>query len=114
MTRHHSAFVRITLTLDPDVTAKARKGASKLGKPFRDVINAAPRIGLDKVLEPPVSKPYRTKGLRDGKATGNLASDAHLAALAVEHNCLLQTTDADFARFRGLKWSNPILEKEKA
>lgn len=51
--------------------------------------------------------------LRDGKATGNLGSDAHLAALAVEHNCLLQTTDADFARFKGLKWNNPISETEK-
>jgi len=46
--------------------------------------------------------------LRDGKAIGGLASDAHLAALAVEHNCILQSTDADFARFKGLKWNNPI------
>ena len=46
--------------------------------------------------------------LRGGKATGNLVSDAHLAALAVEHNCVLQSTDADFARFRGLKWNNPL------
>ncbi len=43
-----------------------------------------------------------------GAATGNLVSDAHLAALAVEHNCVLHSTDADFARFRGLKWRNPI------
>lgn len=46
--------------------------------------------------------------MRDGKAVGNLVSDAHLAALAIEHNCVLQTSDADFARFRGLKWKNPI------
>lgn len=46
--------------------------------------------------------------LRGGKATGNLVSDAHLAALAVEHNCVLQSTDADFSRFRGLQWKNPI------
>jgi len=43
-----------------------------------------------------------------GNAVGNLVSDAHLAALAVEHNCVLQSTDSDFARFRGLKWNNPI------
>lgn len=48
--------------------------------------------------------------LRSGNATGNLVSDAHLAALAIEHNCVLQSTDADFARFRGLKWKNPISE----
>ena len=48
--------------------------------------------------------------LRGGKAVGNLVSDAHLAALAVEHNCVLQSTDADFSRFRGLKWRNPIAD----
>jgi toxin-antitoxin system PIN domain toxin len=46
--------------------------------------------------------------LRAGNATANLVSDAHLAALAVEHNCVLQSNDTDFARFRGLKWNNPI------
>jgi toxin-antitoxin system PIN domain toxin len=46
--------------------------------------------------------------LRDGKALGGLVSDAHLAALALEHNCVLQSTDADFSRFKGLKWNNPI------
>ena len=46
--------------------------------------------------------------LRQGKATANLVSDAHLAALAVEHNCELCSTDADFARFPGLKWRNPV------
>jgi len=49
--------------------------------------------------------------LRAGNATANLVSDAHLAALAVEHNCVLQSTDRDFARFRGLKWKNPIEEE---
>ena len=46
--------------------------------------------------------------LRDGKALGNLVPDAHLAALAIEHNCVLKTSDADFARFKGLRWNNPI------
>ncbi len=46
--------------------------------------------------------------LRGGNATGNLVPDAHLAALAVEHNSILASTDTDFARFRGLKWRNPI------
>lgn len=48
------------------------------------------------------------KLLRGGSATGNLVSDAHLAALAVEHNAVLHSSDADFARFPGLKWKNPI------
>ena len=48
--------------------------------------------------------------LRSGKAVGNLVSDAHLAALAVEHNCVLHSTDADFSRFKGLKWKNPVAQ----
>ncbi len=49
--------------------------------------------------------------LRTGSATANLVSDAHLAALAVEHDCVLYSTDRDFARFRGLNWENPIAKK---
>ena len=49
--------------------------------------------------------------LRAGNASANLVSDAHLAALAVEHNCTLASSDMDFARFRGLKWRNPIVRK---
>jgi uncharacterized protein len=39
---------------------------------------------------------------------GNLVPDAHLAALAMEHGLTLCSTDGDFARFRGLRWLNPI------
>jgi toxin-antitoxin system PIN domain toxin len=39
---------------------------------------------------------------------GNLVSDAHLAALAIEHGLILCSTDGDFARFPGLRWENPI------
>ena len=41
-------------------------------------------------------------------AAGNLTSDAHLAALAIEHGAELCTLDADFARFSGLRWMNPL------
>lgn len=48
------------------------------------------------------------KMLVGGQARANLVTDAHLAALAVEHGCVLMSTDADFSRFPGLKWKNPI------
>lgn len=48
------------------------------------------------------------KMLLGGNAAGNLVSDAHLAALAVEYNCVLHSADADFSRFRGLRWKNPL------
>src|ERR1022692_5139368 len=40
---------------------------------------------------------------------GNLTSDAHLAALAIEQNAELCSCDADFGRFAGLHWRNPLL-----
>jgi uncharacterized protein len=39
---------------------------------------------------------------------GNLVSDAHLAALAIEHGLTLCSSDGDFARFRELKWLDPL------
>jgi toxin-antitoxin system PIN domain toxin len=39
---------------------------------------------------------------------GNLTSDAHLAALAVEHGAELCSADADFGRFAGVQWTNPL------
>ncbi len=41
-------------------------------------------------------------------AAGNLTTDAHLAALAIEHQCEVCSTDTDFARFPGLRWMNPL------
>jgi toxin-antitoxin system PIN domain toxin len=41
-------------------------------------------------------------------AGGNLVTDAHLAALAVEHSCELHSNDLDFSRFQGLLWINPL------
>ena len=39
---------------------------------------------------------------------GNLTTDAHLAALAIEYQAELASTDADFARFPWLRWFNPL------
>ena len=44
--------------------------------------------------------------LREGQAIGPLVMDAVIAAIAVEHGATLCTTDRDFARFAGLKWTN--------
>ncbi len=72
---------------------------------------------VDEWLEQPVVEivqptPRHWTVLRDfihaGQAAGNLTSDAHLAALAIEHGATLYTTDQDFSRFPGLKFVNPI------
>jgi toxin-antitoxin system PIN domain toxin len=39
---------------------------------------------------------------------GNLTTDAHLAALAIEHGAELCSCDGDFARFTGLCWVDPL------
>lgn len=39
---------------------------------------------------------------------GNLTTDVHLAALALEHGAQLCSCDTDFARFPGLRWHNPL------
>jgi toxin-antitoxin system PIN domain toxin len=48
------------------------------------------------------------EGLLDAGTAGNLTTDAHLAALAIEHAAELCSTDTDFARFNRLRWTNPI------
>lgn len=49
--------------------------------------------------------------LRQVGVAGNLTTDAHLAALAIEHQARLASTDADFARFPGLRWVNPLAKR---
>jgi uncharacterized protein len=39
---------------------------------------------------------------------GNLTTDAHLAALALSHDAVLVSSDADFSRFEGLRLENPL------
>ena len=39
---------------------------------------------------------------------GNLVPDAHITALAIQHDAVVHTNDRDFSRFRGLRWSNPL------
>lgn len=46
--------------------------------------------------------------LGSGQASGPLVSDAHLAALAIEHGATLVTNDRDFARFPGLRVEYPL------
>lgn len=45
--------------------------------------------------------------LREIGAGGNLVSDAHLAALAIEHRCDIVTFDRDFGRFEGVRSAEP-------
>jgi uncharacterized protein len=70
---------------------------SWLDQPVATVVHPTPQHAatLQKLLEPV------------GTA-GNLTSDAHLAALAIEHGAELCSADADFSRFPGLRWTDPL------
>jgi len=46
--------------------------------------------------------------LAEAGTAGNLTTDAHLAALAIESGAELCSSDSDFARFPGLRWTNPL------
>ncbi|MEX2498740.1 MAG: type II toxin-antitoxin system VapC family toxin [Wenzhouxiangellaceae bacterium] len=46
--------------------------------------------------------------LRNSGSAGNLTSDAHLAAIALEHGCSVYSADHDFKRFDGLECVNPL------
>lgn len=45
--------------------------------------------------------------LRPIGTAGNLVSDAHLAALSIEHGAELCSFDRDFGRFSGVRWLYP-------
>lgn len=45
--------------------------------------------------------------LAEGNLHGNLVTDAHLAALAIENGTSICSFDSDFARFNSLHWMRP-------
>jgi hypothetical protein len=54
--------------------------------------------------------PILARLIEGSQASGNLANDAHLAALAIEHGATLATHDRDFSRFPGLRLEDPLEE----
>ena len=48
--------------------------------------------------------------LQEAGRGGNLVPDAHIAAIAMEHQAVVHTYNvSDFARFTGVQWSNPLI-----
>jgi len=45
-------------------------------------------------------------------SAGRLTTDLHLATLAIENQAELHSNDADFGRFPGLNWHNPLLDEK--
>ena len=51
---------------------------------------------------------YTLRCLRDIGTGGNLTTDAQIAGLAIEWDATVCSNDADFGRFPGVKWTNPL------
>lgn len=61
------------------------------------------------VLHPTERHSAILRGLVEPLGTaGNITTDAHLAALAIEHGGQVCSGDSDFGRFPGLRCSNPL------
>lgn len=68
------------------------------------------RCGASWIPAPSERHPEILRGLLASPGLrSNHVPDAHLAAIAMEHDLLLCSTDGDFARFSGLRWENPLL-----
>ena len=66
-------------------------------------------LGPEQALEPgPQHWTLLRLLLEQAGTVGNLTNDAHLAALAIEHNCTLCSADNGFRRFTGLRFTNPL------
>ena len=108
--------MRTTVTSGAEVAAAVERLRRERGVGVSEVINDLLRRGL-RVTEP--SEPFRRpcpsaarRGPRqlvtDLRVTAGLASDAHLAALALEHGMGIWSTDRDFTRCPGLRWADPL------
>ena len=72
---------------------------------------AAPALVM--LGEGPAHAAHLERAVLAGQASGNLAFDAHIAALCVEHGVSeLWTLDRDFARFPGLRVRNPFAKTD--
>ncbi len=51
--------------------------------------------------------------VRQTGTAGNLTTDAHIAALALEHGCTICSADNDFKRFSGVTHINPLADARR-
>lgn len=89
-----SRRIRVDPLPPPDAIAHVR---SWLEQPQTQILHPGPRH-LD-LLESLAAS---------ARITGELVTDLHLAALAIEHQAELHSNDSDFKRFPGLRWVNPL------
>ena len=95
-------FIRIVT--HPRVFEEPMAGGEALGH----VSSWLSRPGVDLLTPGPRHLEILERLLGEAGVAGNLTMDAHLAAMAIEHQCTLASNDLDFSRFSGLRWHNPL------
>ncbi len=76
----------------------------------RQVVETWLALPIVRVLTPPADHFSKVMALVvQAMGSGPLISDAVLASYAIENRAVLHTNDADFSRFPGLNWRNPLL-----
>jgi len=82
---------------------------TELGVAVEDLLSLLASPSLTLLGEGPAHLGHLKNAVLTGQAAGNLAHDAHIAALVVEHGVEeLLTADRDFARFHGVHPRNPF------
>ena len=97
------AFVRIS------TNARALTNPFSLDEALRVIGEWLVLPGVSVIAPGPGHAALFETACRSANATGNVITDAHLAALAIEHGCELASCDADFAKFPALRWINPLV-----
>lgn len=95
------AFLRLTTKRTPFPRPMYAAEATKAVRSWLELPNVA-------VLSPGAEHSQILFGLVEQLGGGDLTTDTHLAALAMEYRAEIATTDTDFARFPGLRWFNPL------
>lgn len=82
---------------------------TELESALEDLDSLLQSPSLTLLQEGPRHASFMQRLLKAGQAAGNLAHDAHIAALVLEHGVSeLWTADRDFARFPGIRVHNPF------
>jgi hypothetical protein len=94
--------MRTTLDVEPDVLRQLKELAHRTGRPLKGVVNAALRAGLAPSAVGAPRRRYRCPTFAMGRplTPGGALDKALAVAVALE--------DADFGRFRHLRWVDPL------
>jgi hypothetical protein len=82
--------MRTTLTIDDQIATALKDVAHRSGKPYKQVVNEALRLGLHQMRHPRATRPYRLQPASMGAARAGIDLDKALQlAEALEDEALL-------------------------